>query len=127
MNVVFGVEHNGDDFLSAETEKCAKVITVAVFELRTSHVGRVVDGMMIVVLQDFQNIVEMSSWDEDQTFPVMNHCVGTRNFAAIRQRIALLDLSFACRQRFVSALAGGFGKLVDPERILAALQFKVVA
>ena len=105
----------------------ARKIAIALLEFGASHIGRVVNGMTVVVLQHVQNIVETGAGDKDQAFPVMNHAVGAEDCTAPGECAALLDLNAAGGEGLVGASAACFGERIDPQKISSALQCGVVA
>src|SRR6516162_113505 len=79
-DVVLGVEHHGDHLLAAEAQEYLETIAIPGLDSRAHHLGRVVCGVAVVVLEHLQYVVDVRSLNKGQTFPVVNHAVRAGNF-----------------------------------------------
>src|SRR5579885_3202559 len=79
LNVVDGIENDGDDLRAAKTEKDAIVGAVLRFDARALDVGPVIFGLVIVVFEDAKNLVESGSRNEGRAEPMVDHSARAGN------------------------------------------------
>ena len=127
LNGMLGVEHHGDHFVAAKPQEHAEVVSIPGFDLRALLVRPIVHGMVVVIFQHAEHIVQFRSRDEHHAGPVVDDARRTGDFFSAVARFELFHFHFAAFQGRV-----GFGALrgkqfVNPQKIRAALQFLRVA
>ena len=114
MNVMIGVEHDGNDFLLEQSQISLKIIALTADQLRGNDLGFIEVLVVVVVLDERQRAVQSRARNEGGAHPVVN--LAMRNFdrpftrPELRDNLSGLDLlgslrifirpqkSFAARQ-----------------------------
>src|SRR2546428_8882310 len=95
------VQNHGNDFVPAESQEYPIVIPVVLQRLRLLYVRLVVFGMMVVILEHPQNVINLHALYESNCFPMMNQSVRAANLVAPAKHLPFFDSSSASTQRFV--------------------------
>src|SRR6266436_7236710 len=116
------VQNYGDDFVPAESQEYPIVIPVVLQRLRLLYIRLVVFGMMVVIIEHPQNVINLHTLYESNRFPMMNQSVRAANLLASAKRLSFFGSSSAGTQRFVGRSPLVFGKRVRPEEGHATFQ-----
>src|SRR5580700_3482416 len=106
--------------MPTESQKDAKLISVSRFDPGFFHVRRVVCGLMVVVLQDLEDLIDLHSRNENDAFPVVNHSAGDIWFFTGRLSTESTRLNLPAFQSARGRQAVLLRQSIDPkERTLA--------
>src|SRR5262249_8786699 len=75
FHVVSRVQYNGDYLVAAKPQKSHIMIAVVFQRFRTLHIGFIVLGMVIVILEHSQNVVHRRTRYIGNRLPVVNHSI----------------------------------------------------
>src|SRR5205814_902650 len=127
LHVMRRVQNDRNDFVPAKSQESVVMIPVVLQRLRLLYVRLVVFGMMVVILEHSQNVINLHALYESDRFPMMNQSVRAANLVASAKRLPFFYSSSAGTQRFVCRSPLVFGKRVRPEEGRATFQLGCIS